>query len=711
MITFRVLGSIDLKGPGGRPLASPLSGSKRLALLSYLALASPRGLQRRDSILGLFWPESAQRRARNALSNMLHHLRRALGPEAVVTRGSEEVGLAEASIWCDAVAFDAACREGRTLDALDLYRGDLLEGLFVSGASQEFDDWLHGERARLRRLAAEAAGSAAEDAERAGRHAEALRRIRRLLSLDPYDERAARRLIVLLQAKGDRAGALRAYEELAGRLQREFGAGPSPETRALLETAERKTTALAPEAPAESSPRSIAVIPFDNLSGSEDMEPFTAGLHDDLITELSRIAELTVISRSSVLRYRGAGKPAREIGKELGVGTVVEGSVQSTRERLRLNIQMIDARTEAHVWAERYDRALTAGSIFDIQSELAAEIARASRTQLTPVERERLQRVPTENLEAYRLCAQGRAQLDQRTSEAMHRAREYFQGALAEDPTYAPAWVGLADVHTLLYDYGHQAAEDTLPAAEEAVRRALELEPESAEACASLGLLHSNRREGPAAIRNLNRAVRLRPNYAEAHNWLSWVHQVMGHGGAALASAERAVQLNPLSPEAVSNLALSLLENGDAQGALREARRVRGLQPDWATGAFYEGLALYHLGRLPEAVEILRDLVVPWAGSGPEVTLAVVQAGAGNGEAAGEALQRFQNRRDAFAEGLVHAALGRPDQALASFLAVDEWSYWPVFSVHHFYPDVLGPLRKDPRFESVRRAAEKSWRQ
>lgn len=711
MITFRVLGSVDLRGADGRHLVSPLSGSKRLALLSYLAIATPRGLHRRDTIVGLFWPEVSQQRARNSLSNMLYQIRRSLGRETVVARGSEEVGLAEGTLWCDAVEFDQACREGRMADGLELYRGDLLEGLFVPDASPRFDDWLHGERTRLRRQATEGVRSMVEGAERDGNGTEAIRWARRLVRLDPYDEPAARRLILLLQGEGDRAGALRTYEDLARRLEREFEAEPSLQTRTLIDQWPTRPTVVVTGSSGEPPSRSVAVLPFENLSGSKTMQPFAAGLHDDLITELSRIAELTVIARSSVLRHRETTKSARGVGKELGVGTVVEGAVQSTGGRLRLNVQIIDARTEAHIWAERYDRALTAGGLFDIQSELAAEIARALRARLSPAERQRLKRVPTASLEAYRLCAQGRAQLDQRTEEAMRRAGEFFRSAIREDPGYALAWVGQADVCTLLFDYGHESAEAALPEAEEAIRRALELEPESAEAHASLGLLHSNRREGPAAIDMLNRAVQLRPNYAEAHNWLSWVHQVMGEAAGALTSAERAVQLDPLSPEAVSNLAISLLENGRERLALDEARRVRVLQPDWATGTFIEALALYHLGRLPEAEGVLRGLVVPWAGSGPEVTLALTRAASGDTDRAVEALRGFEARAEHFSVGLLRAALGDGEGALESFRKVSDWSYWPVFSVHHFYPRALGPLREDPRFEPIREAATRSWRQ
>lgn len=709
LITFHVLGTLALRGPTGRHLVSPLSGSKRLALLSYLALAKPSGLHRRDTLVALLWPEMDAARARNALSNMLYQVRHSIGRDALVASGNDEVGLAEGALWCDAVAFEQALDDGFAEEALQLYQGELLKGFFAPDASAEFDHWLQGERERLRWRAADAADWLRERAERAGSLGEAIRWARRILVSEPYDETHARRLISLLDRSGDRAGALRTYESFTTLLAKELGAEPSPETRALVEAVRARTEPR--RAASTRSELSIAVLPFNNLSETHDAGAFTAGLHDDLLTELSNVSALTVIARASVLPYRDTDKSVQEIAGELGVGTLLEGAVQTSGGRLRLNVQLIDASTGAHLWAERYDRELSTDSVFDIQAELVKKIAGSLQAELPRRDRAAIDSAkPTADLEAYRLHAQGRRWLDERMETPLRDAADYFRRATEQDPTYVLAWVGLADALSLLHDYGYEDAENVLPRAEDAIHRALELDAGLPEAYTSLGLLRSNRREGPAAVQAFERAIELRPGYADAHNWLGWTYQCLGRREKALESAKRAVALNPLSQEAISNLSVSFLANGEADDALREARRVREIEPDWTTGAFYEGLALYRLGRFDEACSVLRDLSVPWVGSGPRAALALARVGSGDEAGADELLVEFEKAGDSFSVGLIQAARGETGRAFDAFGKVADWSeYWPTLSVHLYYPDVLGPLEADPRFNAIVHEVNRSW--
>src|SRR3989442_1118147 len=234
MIELRTLGLVDLKDVDGREIRAVLTQPKRIALLAYLAVATPRGFHRRDTLLGLFWPELDQPHARASLRKAIHALRQALGDDALAGRGDEELALGEGRVWCDAVEFERALDDRRPGDALALYRGDFLEGFFISGA-RDFERWHDHERARLRQRAAVAAWAVAEERLAAGDDVAASQCARRALELAPDDEAALRRVIGLLYQLGDRAGALHLYNEFARRLVEEYGVQPSAETRQLVE--------------------------------------------------------------------------------------------------------------------------------------------------------------------------------------------------------------------------------------------------------------------------------------------------------------------------------------------------------------------------------------------------------------------------------------------------------------------------------------------
>ena len=233
MVEFRILGRLSLLGRDGRELRPVLVQPKRVAVLAYLAAGRPRGFHRRDSLLGLFWPELDQEHARAALRQVLHGLRNSLGDGAIEGRGDEEIGLDDRSVWCDAPAFEVAVDAARHADALELYRGDLLEGFFISGAP-EFEHWLEDERARLRRRAIEAAWTLAESSRAAGDAALATHWARHAAGLSRDDEGALRRLVALLAQLGDRAGAVQAYNVFARRLAEAYGVEPAAETQALI---------------------------------------------------------------------------------------------------------------------------------------------------------------------------------------------------------------------------------------------------------------------------------------------------------------------------------------------------------------------------------------------------------------------------------------------------------------------------------------------
>jgi serine/threonine-protein kinase len=228
MIRLSLLGSLDLRASDGRQILSVLAQPKRVALLAYLA--ANQDYVRRDTLLGLFWPESDEEHARHALRQSVYTLRRGLGPRALASRGDEELRIDCDHIECDVAAFETAVQDGRAEAALELYKGDLLEGFFLSDAP-EFEKWLDGRRTTLRNQAAEAAWAIAQAAEAAANGVEAAEWARRAAEYAPDEESTVQRLVGLLDRVGDRAAALRAYEAFAWRLENELGLQPSPETQ------------------------------------------------------------------------------------------------------------------------------------------------------------------------------------------------------------------------------------------------------------------------------------------------------------------------------------------------------------------------------------------------------------------------------------------------------------------------------------------------
>lgn len=728
MVQLQFLGGVRIRGGDGEP-AGLASRRHPVALLALLASAPAMSLSR-GKLVGLLWPESAEHTARNRLNTCVHQVRSALG-EAILQSSGDELRL-DPAVDCDVRQFESALAEGDHVGAVRHYGGAFLDGFHLSG-SAEFEDHVSSERERFARSYRVSLEMLAEQAIQAGLPADAVEWLRRRAHEDRCDARVALQLMEVLDAAGNRAEALRVAQAHAQAMAQEFDTGPDPHLQAFasqLQATPIRVEAPAPRAPPADRERdspsgtadagahraTIAVLPFANLSCVAEADPFAAGLHDDLLTDLSRVAGLTVIARTSVLGYRDSRRPVQEIACELGVGTLVEGAVQSSGGRLRVNVQLIDAGSGGHLWAERYDRLLSTDSLFDIQSDLVDRIVSSLRATLAPTgpaadaAAAAATSRPTSDLEAYRLHAQGHQQLVQLTDGSLRQAVAHFRGAIDRDPDYAQAWVGLADALTALLDYGYDDSGTAMAEAEAALRHARRLQPELAEARAGLGKLYVIQRRGPAAIRELTRAIDLMPANGQAYDWLSWTWQCLGQRGQALDCARRAVELEPLLREAVSNLAATLMASGRLEEALAEARRTRELGPDWSSGAFYEGLALYRLGRFAEAQSVLQGLVVEWTGSGPQAALALACIGAGDTARACRLLSELEAAGEWFSSGLVHAALGDPGAAFAAFEQVVDWgAYWPTLALHQYFPQVTAALADDARFKGMLANIHRAW--
>jgi serine/threonine-protein kinase len=381
----------------------------------------------------------------------------------------------------------------------------------------------------------------------------------------------------------------------------------------------------ASETPVAQDKRFIAVIPFENMSGDVVNDPFTAGIYDDLLTHLSRISSLKTISRTSMVQYRDTTKTIPEIARELGVATILEGGVQRSGDRIRINAQLIDAEADTHLWAATYDRQLTAGNIFAIQTEIAMSIAGALAATLTEGEQQRLARVPTQNLAALDAYFLGKQLLEQRSKNSLTAAVEYFEQVIKLDPDFALAHSGLADAYMILPE--HDATIDLDLVKEKsvaAVNRALELDPNIPEVLTSMAwnrLIHGY--EWDAAEKLLRRALEIEPNNTNALHWLSHVLSWQGQHAEALEVAARAVEVDPLSTLMPMNLSYILADDGQFDESIRVANEIWQRDPDRSEQTGILWLTMLRAGRVEGAVEAMQI----WAMATERDTEAVKQVG------------------------------------------------------------------------------------
>jgi len=324
---------------------------------------------------------------------------------------------------------------------------------------------------------------------------------------------------------------------------------------------------------------SIAVLPFVNRSNNPEDAYFVDGIHDDLLSHIAKVGGIKTISRTSVLRYRDTDRSILEIANELGVTTILEGGIQRAGEQVRVNVQLIDAITDDHLWSDSYDRKLSSKNIFSIQTEIARAVASALKAVLSPSEERSLDLIPTDSLAAYDHYLVGKQLMETRRQQDMFEAAERFNDAIDLDPEFALAWVGLATTLQLqVANFGLPGAE-VFPKAEKALNIALGLNDQLAEAHASLGLLGLLKRQPELAESSLNRAIELNPNYAQAYHWRAGVLGDLGRFAEARDSYAMAVQLNPMAPLHRNSYARYLRVEGRYEDALMELEKNLEIDP------------------------------------------------------------------------------------------------------------------------------------
>ena len=340
-------------------------------------------------------------------------------------------------------------------------------------------------------------------------------------------------------------------------------------------------TGRAPQASNAALDRSVAVLPFTNLNDDTENEAFTAGIHSDLLAQLSKIRSLRTISRTSMLRYRDSGQSVPEIAEELGVATVLEAGVQRAGQSVRISVQLINAAADEPMWTEVYDRELTAANIFAIQSEIAQAIGAQLQASLSSDDLRRLDHVPTNSLDALDAYFVGKQMLERRTLRALEEAIEYFESVVELDPNFALGWSGIADAYMLLPEYSSSFDRGLAETrAREGVLRALELDPELPEVRATEAWYQLRFFDWAGAERIFRESLAVVPDNTSALHWLSHTLSWQGQYEEAIAMARRAVEIDPDSNIMRSNLAYILVDAGEFDEGLRIAAAVRELRPE-----------------------------------------------------------------------------------------------------------------------------------
>ncbi len=451
--------------------------------------------------------------------------------------------------------------------------------------------------------------------------------------------------------------------------------------------------------------RSIAVLPFANLSADDDSDYFSDGVTDDIISSLSRIRDIRVVSRTSVMRYKDSQQPVGSIAAELRVATVLEGSVRKANGRVRISAQLIDAVEDRHLWVESYDHPLE--DIFDIQSEVSRQIAQALAAELSAEEKASLEQRPTADVEAYDLYLKGRYLWDRRTVDGLEKSIRYFARALEHDPEFALAEAGLADSYVTLGMYGMRAPDEVMPLAGDSATRALSLDPRMAEArtaLATVKALYDWDWEG--AEREFRHAIGTQPNYPVAHQWLaSNLLTPLGRFEEARAANQTAGELDPLSPAIATTFGVISLYAAEYETAVRQLSEVLDVHDRFGMAAFFRGQAEIELGLVDDAVDSLR-LASQLTDSSGEVLATLAHAYAAGGKTA-EARDILASLEARFEEGYgspvlkaqIHLGLGEHDRALdllerAADVRASDLVWLRVRPIYE-------PLRGNPRFDAI----------
>src|SRR2546421_5546478 len=453
------------------------------------------------------------------------------------------------------------------------------------------------------------------------------------------------------------------------------------------------------------SAKSIAVLPFDNLSRDPDNAFFAEGVQDEILTRLAKVADLKVIARTSTQKFKSAPENLPDIAKQLGALNILEGSVQKVNDQVRVNVQLINALTSTHLWADTYDRKLT--DIFAVQSDIAKTVADTLQARLTGSEKTAIAKAPTANTEAYELYLKGRSFWEKRSGDNIPKAIAFYEQAIARDPNYALAYAGLSSAYIILPFWAGVDRLDAYSKAKDAALKALRLDPNLAEAHLALGkVLFFSEIDLPGALREYQRAIELQPNDATAHHWLgNDALAALGRFEEAIAQGKRAVELDPLSPVINTDFGTTFYYAHRYEESAMQLRKTLEIDPTFFYAHFNLGIALQAAGDLSGALaeyekakQLSDNTYVP-------MLCAQAKAYAGDKDAALRMLNdldKISQRREVvgYCRALLYLSLNNKDEALRWLEQGFKERDGSNISWIKVDP-LLDPLHGNPRFEAL----------
>jgi pentatricopeptide repeat protein len=551
------------------------SSRKAQALLAYLAVNHQRA-QSRESLASLLWARTGEERARHNLRQALSKIRQC--SDSLLVSSGDCLKLDTAIYESDVARFEELVDSDDTAsmrECIDLYEGELLLGL--NPRESEYSEWLQMTRIRIRNQACQVAAELGQALFEQGRMGESITAFRDLLAIDPAHEPAHRQLMIMLDRTGNRSDAIRQYQECTEALERELGVEPGVETRQLYAELLGPDSATisdirykenTPSLSSGASPPAVAVMPFENLSDSGEAY-FADGIAEDLITALSCFNSLVVIARGSSFVFRNSELTDQNIAGELGAQYLVRGSVQRSADRVRINVQLLDADQGVHVWGHRYDREME--NVFVLQDEITSTLVSTLAGRVEAARLARARKAPPERLDAHDLLLRGRDHHHRFTAEDCKICIDMFERAIDQDPAYAVAhaWLACGLGQAMVFEL------DDLPTLVDRCEISAE------------------------------RGLALDENDSECHRVLAQVSMDRGNLKRALQHQQRALFLNPNDDRTVNAMGEMLIFAGQAEEAEQWVRKSMYLNP-YHPPRYLTHLmrALFHQGRFEEALEV-----------------------------------------------------------------------------------------------------------